>query len=24
MTYYDLDDGRLLPRRTVLGEEPEA
>jgi hypothetical protein len=24
MTYYDLDDGRLLPRRIVLGEEPEA
>ena len=24
MTYYDLDDGNLVPRRTVLGEEPEA
>jgi Cysteine dioxygenase type I len=24
MTYYDLDDGRLVPRRTVLSEEPEA
>jgi Cysteine dioxygenase type I len=23
MTYYDLDDGRLVPRRTVLSEEPE-
>jgi mannose-6-phosphate isomerase-like protein (cupin superfamily) len=24
MTYYDLDEGRLVPRREVLGDEPEA